>query len=96
MEFVQGEHNVSLWLYTFFKIVIVSFEFVPVQICDVSECIANVTPFFPDPDEKIVHTTSSVFDLSGPLNMRSTSCLNFFHASGSFGASQSIVGLGSE
>ena len=28
--------------------------------------------------------------------MRSTSCLNFFHASGRFGESQSIEGLGSE
>ena len=43
MEFVLGEHNVSLWLYILFKIVLVSFEFVPVQNCDV------------DPDEKIVH-----------------------------------------
>ena len=52
MEFVPGEHNVSFWLYILFKIVIVSFEFVPVQICDVSECIANVTPFFPNPNEQ--------------------------------------------
>ena len=63
MEFVPREYNVSLWLYILFKIIMLSSEFVPVQICDVSECIADVMPFFPDPDKKILHFNIFSFSL---------------------------------